>query len=803
MGAARNQLISAEPTDSSTLERAALTRLDLRRALALCLLVFAVSFLTYSRTLPPNADEMMNFALTESLAKLGRLDVDQVSTVGANPEEYGRGGHRYSKYGPAQAVLAVPLYWLAQRLPVGAVDTVLLENHALTALAAGLLYLLARRLGYRPEVALALGLLVVLTTPAWVHAKRFFGEPTTMLFLLLAVYWAVAARQTGRRGDLALAGLAAGATVAAKYVNLAFVAPVVLFAALPQEAGPRAACAIPLPLSGTRGPGGAKGDAGEGSTGAPASRLAPWLRDGAGRLFWIALGALPVAAALGLYDCARFGSPLESGYARWEQFKTPIWEGVGGFLFSPGKSVFVYAPLLLLLPFWGRAFWRRDRWLAGTLLVVFALHLGIYGAWWVWWGAWAWGPRFLVPLMPLAVLFLAEGLDRALAKRSIPWLAAGGILAALGLGVQVLGVAVDHTVYMAHLLPLNPRPDTLTLYDLSRQPVLAQLQFLTRRWLDFAWVLREGPSLVSVQPLAASALSLVAAAVGFAALWRARPGWGRLALGVAAAAVVAGATLFALNRYYRGDEPAMRGIAARLGVSAGPAAVVLLAPDHVVPYLNSQKAALPTLGWSEMPEPLDSRLLALLEPLVTGRGEVWLVSQYPPGVPSNGVEAWLGRRAYEVEEVPAGPLRLARYRVGPDAPRLTPASARFSGGIELVGYEVLPGSLEPGGMLQVTLAWRATGRVARDYTVFAHLVDASGKLVAQQDGQPGDGYRPTTSWPAGELIPDHHAIAVPLGAGASGYSLHVGLYLLATGERLPVVDAAARAVDDKVVLRIE
>ena len=48
------------------------------------------------------------------------------------------------------AAFPVPLYWLARALPIGAVDTVLLENHVLTALATALLYLLVRRLGYRP-----------------------------------------------------------------------------------------------------------------------------------------------------------------------------------------------------------------------------------------------------------------------------------------------------------------------------------------------------------------------------------------------------------------------------------------------------------------------------------------------------------------------------------------------------------------------------------------------------------------------------------------------------------------------------
>ena len=45
-----------------------------------------------------------------------------------------------------------------------------------------------------------------------------------------------------------------------------------------------------------------------------------------------------------------------------------------------------------------------------------------------------------------------------------------------------------------------------------------------------------------------------------------------------------------------------------------------------------------------------------------------------------------------------------------------------------------------------------------DYMVFTHLLSASGgvRLIAQHDGVPANGTRPTTSWVAGETIVDPH-----------------------------------------------
>src|SRR5262249_53760287 len=206
-------------------------RSDLAMAAAIFLLVFGVCFLGYTRALPPTADEMIDFSLAESIAKWRVFSIDQVSTVGPNPEEFGLGGHRYSKYGPLQAVLSVPLYLLAQRLPIGAADTVLLLNHLLAGATAALLFLLVRRLGYGPGAGLAIAAVAVFGTPFWVHAKRFFAEPTITVCVIATLYAAYAAATTRRPAWYAAAGLAFGAAIATKYIDALLLLPVPLYLA--------------------------------------------------------------------------------------------------------------------------------------------------------------------------------------------------------------------------------------------------------------------------------------------------------------------------------------------------------------------------------------------------------------------------------------------------------------------------------------------------------------------------------------------------------------------------------------------
>ena len=98
---------------------------------------------------------------------------------------------------------------------------------------------------------------------------------------------------------------------------------------------------------------------------------------------------------------------------------------------------------------------------------------------------------------------------------------------------------------------------------------------------------------------------------------------------------------------------------------------------------------------------------------------------------------------------------------------------------------------EPGGVFAVELRWEATGPVPTDYKVFIHLTDESGALLAQHDGIPGSGSRPTTTWEPGRVVTDRHGAFLPARVPCRLW-VWVGLYDPATGERLPLPDGGDR-----------
>jgi hypothetical protein len=142
-----------------------------------------------------------------------------------------------------------------------------------------------------------------------------------------------------------------------------------------------------------------------------------------------------------------------------------------------------------------------------------------------------------------------------------------------------------------------------------------------------------------------------------------------------------------------------------------------------------------------------------------------------------------------------------------------PIGTQFGDSIVL-SHAVVPDTISLQEPLEFTLFWQSeaaptspTGdsrtrgqAVTADYTVFAHLLTLDGEFVAGQDGQPLDGLYPTSFWERGEVVADGRSWFVDVPPGE--YQLQVGLYLLETGERLPVQGLNSELGDRVVVQKL-
>ncbi len=125
--------------------------------------------------------------------------------------------------------------------------------------------------------------------------------------------------------------------------------------------------------------------------------------------------------------------------------------------------------------------------------------------------------------------------------------------------------------------------------------------------------------------------------------------------------------------------------------------------------------------------------------------------------------------------------------------------ANLDNQVRLLGYQLESG-LHGGDNLHLVLFWQALKPMSADYDVFNHLVDAAGKLHAQKDNPPDDGFYPTTGWSAGEIVRDTYDWLIPADTPPGEYSIDTGMYSRESGRRLPVIGPDGQPVGDHVVV---
>jgi hypothetical protein len=100
----------------------------------------------------------------------------------------------------------------------------------------------------------------------------------------------------------------------------------------------------------------------------------------------------------------------------------------------------------------------------------------------------------------------------------------------------------------------------------------------------------------------------------------------------------------------------------------------------------------------------------------------------------------------------------------------------------------------------VTLRWRAQRTMDEDYTLFIHLVGPDGRVHGQIDTWLLQGSFPTNLWQPGQEIIESYTIPIAGDAPAGKYQIHVGWYLLATMQRLQLLDSSGAPTGDSFVV---
>lgn len=136
---------------------------------------------------------------------------------------------------------------------------------------------------------------------------------------------------------------------------------------------------------------------------------------------------LPFALWQGWYNYLRTGifykSPVQMEvYAHNNGLDGNLWVGLTGLLLSPGKSLLVYVPLIVISILLFRRFYQNYRNEALYVMVLFIAWLLLHGKLQSWYGAWGWGPRHMVTPVVIFLLPYATSLDVIVRKSHLKFL---------------------------------------------------------------------------------------------------------------------------------------------------------------------------------------------------------------------------------------------------------------------------------------------------------------------------------------------------------------------------------------------
>ena len=149
--------------------------------------------------------------------------------------------------------------------------------------------------------------------------------------------------------------------------------------------------------------------------------------------------------------------------------------------------------------------------------------------------------------------------------------------------------------------------------------------------------------------------------------------------------------------------------------------------------------------------------------------------------------------------LPGGTVRLGTLRVLDRENRqpFQEVNFRLGSSIRLIGYDL---EVSQTDAITVTLFWKAEAAREESWTVFVHLLDQDGRVVAQHDGLPRQGAYPTWAWQEGDLVPDSHTLQMPSNHKPGTYRLLTGLYRSGDGIRVPVFDQVDRRVPNDAAI---
>ena len=345
-------------------------------------------------------DALAMFKVAANIVEHASVSAEPCQAGPAMPQcVKGIDGRNYSSYGVFPSVAVAPVFFLAGPVSsIARMEKTIIAGFFVSMLCALIAAIVPAAMahwvtlmGYSWRAAVFTGIVCSFGSPFWHYGvKEFYSEPYMALGLVIS---ALLLLHGDSSNAFAVAGLFLGVACASRIVA---VLEVPLFVAV-------------FAYRVWRVPG----------------RITNLV------FFLAPLGA--VLAGMGILNRLHYGSFFRTAYqANFTlsgMFSTPMYEGIFGYLFGGDTSLILFCPIILLSA-WGFSKLFRTNGLDATLcLGTFVFHTMLLAKYEEWNSEWSYGPRFLIPVLPFALLPLCTLFESRLASARRGQIAAYTLLA--------------------------------------------------------------------------------------------------------------------------------------------------------------------------------------------------------------------------------------------------------------------------------------------------------------------------------------------------------------------------------------
>jgi hypothetical protein len=363
-------------------------------------------------------DSEIVFRTTEALANKGTFAVSEELAWKGFGLPRGKDGNRYSLFGPLEAIAAVPLYKIAQLIndtewykifpksvPISfyiddglvkftyGITPTSIEPHALRSIVGlfnaficsicvYIFFKLIKKLTQSDKSALLTTILFAFGTLILPYSGTFFSECLAIMFLMLSLFYLIPdgsnMNHFSNRIDFRLlfSGLLVGLATATHITAILFAPFFCLYGAYSRNNIKENKLLLNHPII---------------------LHIS---------VFIIGMGL--IMAMIAYYNYVRFGDIFETGRTVKDQMKyagfVSPWRGLWGLLFSSGKGIVLYCPVIVIsLLFW-RPFHNRYRLLSFMIIGATLFRIVFIASRSDWHGGICLGPRYMLMLIPFLML---------------------------------------------------------------------------------------------------------------------------------------------------------------------------------------------------------------------------------------------------------------------------------------------------------------------------------------------------------------------------------------------------------------